>query len=811
VPLTAKGEKIMASLVEQYGEAKAKRIFYAGKNSGRFTGVDNETGDSVEPPVSRALPCEAIPSPALPRLAVPSQTAPGGCVVADEIGNARGNPMQFTEMVLFDQDQPRFKRTVDGYLAAQPRVARTGIQLYSPREVGKPEMDRMVRVYRPEEEVFNNDTIRSFAHRPVTLDHPSEMINDKNWKNYSVGHTVDPIVRDGEFVRCPVLLMDSEAIKAFEGGRNQLSMGYVCDLKWEPGVTEDNEPYDAVQTNLRMNHLAIVGSARGGDKLRIGDTDDTDEEFHDQDMVHCLDCDAVIPDDVETCPKCGYEMQDGDVRDYVLEDDLDRFTDAGFNDLTIPVASGNPYRQAGMRFAPKEGGGEGGGGGGGSSKARTRAPSTGSKKKDLEQVGYRFGVVRIKGGGGIRHQAAHPESGYSSGYVFHTHAEAVAHAEEHAKRTGQLQEPVHEPEAEAHPAQPPAQPPAQKKAHVPLSSEPDFFGPEPGGPPPPHSGQRQAAATAAAVGVAAPTHGEGHGEAPAKRGPGRPRKYPREGDPGYVAPGPKFGAAVAHAGGSAGRTSTFASHGEAMSYIRAQRRRWRWARPVPHGATFVAKRGLGFTRARIPGLRTKVSPGYYTLHHDAGDGAYDLSPWTIVFDEVLDLMPLADMDLTPVEDFNPNHDPETGEFTSGESSSIGASLLASSSRREAASATYSTPQKAKEQAAAQITAWKKHLASQEQAVREIKRNIALWEKAKIRSHVEYESKPGFIGLGTRQVAVRTHYTVHIDGLDALDAIPLTDVDLLQAKEWEQELLLANSSDPAMDEIAAWQANQEGQA
>jgi len=141
-----------------------------------------------------------------------------------------------TEMVSFDQ--VHFKKTSDGYLVAQPRVARTGIQVYSPKEAGRPEMDRMVRVYRSEEEVFSQDTIRSFAHRPVTLNHPPEMVNDKNWKKYSVGHTIDPIVRDGEFVRCPIMLMDQAVIKEFEAGRNQLSMGYTCDLKWEPGAYE---------------------------------------------------------------------------------------------------------------------------------------------------------------------------------------------------------------------------------------------------------------------------------------------------------------------------------------------------------------------------------------------------------------------------------------------------------------------------------------------------------------------------------------------------------------------------------------------
>lgn len=40
MPLTEKGEKILANLEKEYGKEKAKEVLYAGKNSGRFTGID---------------------------------------------------------------------------------------------------------------------------------------------------------------------------------------------------------------------------------------------------------------------------------------------------------------------------------------------------------------------------------------------------------------------------------------------------------------------------------------------------------------------------------------------------------------------------------------------------------------------------------------------------------------------------------------------------------------------------------------------------------------------------------------------------
>ena len=42
MPLTSKGEKILAGLEKTYGsEKKAKEVLYAGKNAGTFTGIDD--------------------------------------------------------------------------------------------------------------------------------------------------------------------------------------------------------------------------------------------------------------------------------------------------------------------------------------------------------------------------------------------------------------------------------------------------------------------------------------------------------------------------------------------------------------------------------------------------------------------------------------------------------------------------------------------------------------------------------------------------------------------------------------------------
>lgn len=162
------------------------------------------------------------------------------------------------------------RRTDDGYLVAEAKAVRTGIQLYTGDEVGKPEMS-VVRVYRPPESVFADASLQSFTHAPVTMDHPNDAVTAENWKDLAVGEVSTAAKRDGEWVYLPLILKDAAAIKGVEGGKRELSAGYVCELVWGDGVTPDGQQFDAQQTNIKINHLAVVDRARAGSKARIGD------------------------------------------------------------------------------------------------------------------------------------------------------------------------------------------------------------------------------------------------------------------------------------------------------------------------------------------------------------------------------------------------------------------------------------------------------------------------------------------------------------------------------------------------------------
>lgn len=163
--------------------------------------------------------------------------------------------------------------TDEGYLIVPSRISRTGIQEYLAIEMGLTDRDPtdIIKVYRPEEEVFRDESLSSFANKPVTNNHPPELVNSKNFRDYGVGFSGPEVTRDGMFAKTVLQVTDETAIKNIESGKVELSNGYTADIDWTPGVTPDGEQYDAVQRNIKGNHIAIVERGRAGPACRVAD------------------------------------------------------------------------------------------------------------------------------------------------------------------------------------------------------------------------------------------------------------------------------------------------------------------------------------------------------------------------------------------------------------------------------------------------------------------------------------------------------------------------------------------------------------
>lgn len=163
-------------------------------------------------------------------------------------------------------------RTSEGYLVADAFCVRTGTQVYKGSELGRPDLE-FVTAYRSPDEVFKKDSVATFAHKPITVGHPTALVQKDNWAQLAVGEVSTEALRDGERLKLQLIVKDQAAIDAVESGKaRQLSAGYLADLDWTPGVAPDGAKYDVRQVNIRVNHLALVPRGRAGN-CQIGDSD----------------------------------------------------------------------------------------------------------------------------------------------------------------------------------------------------------------------------------------------------------------------------------------------------------------------------------------------------------------------------------------------------------------------------------------------------------------------------------------------------------------------------------------------------------
>ena len=175
-------------------------------------------------------------------------------------------------------DSAKFKATIDenGFLVDTPVVARLGVQVYYTED------GRTVREFRPAEEVFKDESLASYQGKPMTLDHV--FVNSENAKEVVVGSVTGKAEPLGSSVVAPIVVYDNTAIQeAMAGNAKELSVGYSAILDETPGwgdpitgeyalksdgdqfdAPEGWQEFDAIQRDIKVNHLAMVYRGRAG-------------------------------------------------------------------------------------------------------------------------------------------------------------------------------------------------------------------------------------------------------------------------------------------------------------------------------------------------------------------------------------------------------------------------------------------------------------------------------------------------------------------------------------------------------------------
>ena len=163
---------------------------------------------------------------------------------------------------------PNQLETGEGFLICRNvPIARTGAQEYLGTEIGLDTAD-VVTVMRPEEEVFSPATLASFEGKPVTDEHPPDLLDPDTAGQFARGHAQNVRKGTGEYadyIIADLHIQDADLIRAIQNGKREVSCGYTCEY-----VPNDDGTY--TQKDIRGNHIAVVETGRAGHKAAIMDS-----------------------------------------------------------------------------------------------------------------------------------------------------------------------------------------------------------------------------------------------------------------------------------------------------------------------------------------------------------------------------------------------------------------------------------------------------------------------------------------------------------------------------------------------------------
>ena len=168
--------------------------------------------------------------------------------------------------------------TPEGFLVVEAFVSRPGIYVY--RNTRQDELDglgkegELRRELRPDSEVTSRKSLETYRARSVTVGHPRKhgkrvRVDATNVREYEVG-TVDGPARvvDGRLA-AKLIIKDKTAIAEAKASKRQVSPGHLSEITVQKGVDPKYGRYDAIQSEIEINHIALVEKARGGDSLQL--------------------------------------------------------------------------------------------------------------------------------------------------------------------------------------------------------------------------------------------------------------------------------------------------------------------------------------------------------------------------------------------------------------------------------------------------------------------------------------------------------------------------------------------------------------
>lgn len=145
-------------------------------------------------------------------------------------------------------------------------IARVGVFPYLKAD-GSIEMEAKLPT-----ELLADSTVKSAENKPVTDNHPSELVTQTNSKEYMKGFTATNAHVENDTLKVDMTITDADLIKEISKGKQELSIGFETEVVPQKGEYK-GVGYDSVQKNIQINHVAVVERGRAGHSVRlIGDS-----------------------------------------------------------------------------------------------------------------------------------------------------------------------------------------------------------------------------------------------------------------------------------------------------------------------------------------------------------------------------------------------------------------------------------------------------------------------------------------------------------------------------------------------------------
>lgn len=150
-------------------------------------------------------------------------------------------------------------------------LSKEGVFPYFGKQIS-PELepDKIYYVYRPATELQDPETIKSFNAVPFTDEH--EMLGEgfTKYDDKPAGGVLYNVKAENGGLYGDLKIYSEDLKEKIENGKKELSLGYLCEYELTKGVF-NGQRYDAIQRNLRGNHLALVDKGRMGVDVRVYD------------------------------------------------------------------------------------------------------------------------------------------------------------------------------------------------------------------------------------------------------------------------------------------------------------------------------------------------------------------------------------------------------------------------------------------------------------------------------------------------------------------------------------------------------------